>query len=106
MPVCVAFAPVIFPSSELIIAENANDAEVTRVVREATRIATEQYKVIRERKSMLPECVVLMEVVGRVMWYVFLFMHWGLLANVWSRIGTQNSSGQLVYRRRRRALNL
>jgi hypothetical protein len=43
----------------------------------ACRVATAEYGKIRERKSMLPECVDLLEELGRNMWeYVsFLFLY-------------------------------
>ncbi|KAL2069673.1 hypothetical protein VTL71DRAFT_14352 [Oculimacula yallundae] len=66
IPICLSFAPIIFGDiSELVSARTATDAEIRENLVKACRRSTEQYLKIRERKSMLPECVNLFEEIGR-----------------------------------------
>lgn len=68
IPICQTFAPIIIPNlSELVLAPDATKADVKSKLIEACRITTEQYGIIRARKSILPETVTLMEYLGSEM---------------------------------------
>lgn len=78
IPICQAFAPIIFENLQhLTLSPSATKSEIREMLVKACRVATAEYGKIRERKSMLPECVDLLEELGRNMWeYVsFLFLY-------------------------------
>ena len=59
---------------DLVLEQNASKEEVKRLLGKACGVASEEYRKIRERRSILPECVALFERLGRNMWlYVFAF---------------------------------
>lgn len=68
-PNCVSFAPLEFPiTSDLRISATISAAELRDKVVKVCKIATAEYKKIRERKSMLPENVARMEKAGASAW--------------------------------------
>ncbi|KAK0103443.1 trichothecene 15-O-acetyltransferase [Cadophora gregata] len=68
IPICLSFAPIVFNDiEELALSSTASRHEIREKLLKACRVSTEQYIDIRERKSMLPECVNLFEDIGRMM---------------------------------------
>ncbi|PVH84173.1 hypothetical protein DL98DRAFT_512580 [Cadophora sp. DSE1049] len=68
IPICLSFAPIIFTNlTELALSSTASRDEIRKKLIKACCMATKQYIGIRERKSMLPECVNLFEDIGRMM---------------------------------------
>lgn len=52
---------------ELVLAPTAGRVEVREVLVKACGIATAEYGRLRERKSVLPECVALFEEIGQML---------------------------------------
>ncbi|TVY39675.1 Trichothecene 15-O-acetyltransferase [Lachnellula occidentalis] len=68
IPCCMSFAPIIFPDlSSLLLAKDASKNETKHKLKKACLVATSEYTKIRERKSILPEIVVLLETIGAAM---------------------------------------
>jgi len=68
-PICLSFAPIIFSNiNELVLDSKASKRDTKDMLVKACMMATEEYVKIRERKSVLPECVMLMEDIGAGMW--------------------------------------
>lgn len=68
IPICLSFAPITFTNLlELALSSTATQDETREKLLRACHVATEQYIGIRERKSMLPECVNLFEDIGQMM---------------------------------------
>ena len=72
--------------AELVLEPAASKDEIRAVLRKACNVATGEYGKIRDRRSMLPECVVLFERLGRNLWLyislcflVALFDTYGIL---------------------------
>ncbi len=62
IPVCISFAPIIFPDrKEISLPRSANIAATKFKLVKACKIATEQYGNIQKQKGILPECVSLFE---------------------------------------------
>jgi hypothetical protein len=71
VPLCISFAPIIFPDlKEILLSRRADRAAVKSKLVKACKIATKQYGIIKSRKSMLPECVALFESFGENIKYV------------------------------------
>jgi hypothetical protein len=65
IPICQSFAPIVFENlEELVLSPSAKKEEVKDALVKACRIATVKYEKIKQRKSMLTECVVLFEELG------------------------------------------
>jgi hypothetical protein len=74
VPICQSFAPVIFESiSDLRLSPMASKVETKEMLVKTCKMATAEYGKIRERKSMLPESILLMEDIGASMWKYVLF---------------------------------
>lgn len=67
VPICQSFAPVVFDLKEPVVGKEAGKEEVREKLVKACRMATEEYRGIRERRSMLPGCVILFEELGQKM---------------------------------------
>ncbi|KAG4437997.1 hypothetical protein IFR05_006537 [Cadophora sp. M221] len=68
IPICLSFAPLIFTNiDELVLTSTATKCDTQEKLLKVCRMSTEQYTNIRERTSMLPECVNLFEDIGRMM---------------------------------------
>jgi hypothetical protein len=68
IPICQSFAPIIFPDLRaLILPSLATETEIKNKLIEACRISTNQYSILKNRKSVMPETVALMEDIGRQM---------------------------------------
>jgi len=68
LPICQSFGPVIFPNlDDLVLPLQASRNEIKDKLIGTCRTATEEYAKIRARKSMLPDCVLLFEEIGRNM---------------------------------------
>ncbi|CZR51941.1 uncharacterized protein PAC_01818 [Phialocephala subalpina] len=68
VPICQSFAPVVFDGmEELVLSPEATKGELGAKLIRACRVATGEYGMIKARKSMLPECVVLFEELGQKM---------------------------------------
>ena len=66
LPICQSFAPVVFDGlQELALNGLVERSEVRKKLIKACKVSTAEYGKIRERKSMLPECVVLFERLGK-----------------------------------------
>ena len=73
VPLCISFAPIIFPDlEEISLSLSANRADVKSKLVKACKVATKQYEIIKNRKSMLPECVALFDSFGEKMRYTNL----------------------------------
>lgn len=71
IPVCLSFAPIIFPDlRELSLPRSAGAAAIKPMLVKSCKIATAEYGKIKARKSILPECVTLFESLGEKMRYV------------------------------------
>lgn len=65
IPICQSFAPITFPDLQsLTLSESASKDEVRCLLVKACKVATAEYGRIKERKSVLPECVILFERLG------------------------------------------
>jgi hypothetical protein len=68
IPICQSFAPIIFPDLESLAVEKIPTREALREKLIAgCKIATEQYAQLKNRKSVLPESIALMESLGAMM---------------------------------------
>ncbi|KAG0645771.1 Core trichothecene cluster (CTC) 3 [Hyphodiscus hymeniophilus] len=68
IPICQSFAPIVFSGLDhLNLKRSATNNEIREVLGKACREATEEYGRIRKRESMLPECVVMFERLGKNM---------------------------------------
>lgn len=73
IPLCMAFAPIIFPDlRDLSLSLEAGREEVKAKLVKACQTATEEYMKIKNRKSILPQCVVLFENLGRIKYVVHI----------------------------------
>jgi hypothetical protein len=69
IPICQSFAPVIFSDVyDLVLSPSATKVEIKDKLIEASRIAKDQYSIIKQRKSMMPESVALIEYLGDLMY--------------------------------------
>jgi hypothetical protein len=67
VPLCSSYAPVIFDNlDDLTLSLNSTQIETKDMLLKACRIAGDQYARIGERKSMLPEMVILAEDMARI----------------------------------------
>jgi hypothetical protein len=70
VPLCISFAPIIFPDlEEISLSRSADGADIKSKLLKACKVATKQYEIIKNRKSMLPECIALFESFGEKMRY-------------------------------------
>ncbi|KAH8684788.1 hypothetical protein BGZ60DRAFT_523985 [Tricladium varicosporioides] len=68
IPICQSFAPIIFPNiHELALSLEASKDEIREKLVKACHIATEQYVILKTRKSVMPESIALMEYLGSQM---------------------------------------
>jgi 15-O-acetyltransferase Tri3 len=68
IPLCLSFAPILFPDlREFPLSLEAGKEEIRSKLVQACSIASESYRKIRNRKSILPECVVLFEDIGQAL---------------------------------------
>jgi hypothetical protein len=66
IPICQSFAPIDFGIvKDMILSRFATKVEIEYTLIKTSRVATVEYGKVRERKSMLPESVVLLEWLGR-----------------------------------------
>ena len=64
-PICQSYAPIIFSQLEsLTLPTSATRPEIKDVLVRACKVATAEYVKIKERNSMMPESVALMEFLG------------------------------------------
>ena len=69
IPVCQSFAPIIFSNlHNLVLSLSATKAEIKDKLIQACRVAKDQYSIIKQRESMMPESVALMEYLGNLMY--------------------------------------
>lgn len=69
IPICQSFAPIIFPNLQnLLLPPIWSSEEVRSKLLSACNTATAQYTLLKERKSIMPESVVLMEYLGQCMY--------------------------------------
>jgi hypothetical protein len=74
IPICQSFAPVVFSGlDELVLSPSASKGEIKERLAKACKVATVEYGKIRRRESMLPECVVLFERLGKNMYFYVFF---------------------------------
>lgn len=74
IPICQSFAPVTFSDlDEFVLARSASKDEIKKMLGTACKVATVEYRKIRQRDSILPECVVLFERLGKNMWLYTFF---------------------------------
>ena len=68
IPLCISFAPILFADlKDLSLSLEAGKEEIKSKLVYTSRIATKSYRKISNRKSILPECVVLFENLGKMM---------------------------------------
>jgi len=69
IPSCLSFAPIVFSDlQKLTPREDATKSSTKQVLLEACGMATKEYSKIKERKSMLPPSLNIMEDIGKKMW--------------------------------------
>ena len=69
IPICQSFAPVVFSNlHDLLLSLSATKAEIKDKLIRACRVAKAQYSMIKQRKSVMPESVALMEYLGNVLY--------------------------------------
>lgn len=68
IPLCISFAPILFADlRDLSLSLEAGKEEIKSKLVHASQIATKSYRKISNRKSILPECVVLFENLAKMM---------------------------------------
>ncbi len=68
IPNCLSFAPIIFKDlQDFILPLSAPKPEIRSMLIRTCRVATMEYSKIKQRKSMLPECITLFEDLGQKM---------------------------------------
>ena len=61
-PICLGFSPILFPDlQEFSLNQQSTSAEIKAALLKACRIATSEYLKVKNSKSIMPQCIAVME---------------------------------------------